>query len=150
MRRHALGFTLVELVIVLAVLGILATIAYPSYQAQVQKSRRSAARGGVMELAMVQEREYAAYGSYAESAGVPGVTFADGNPAPGLNSPFRNDVARVANEYNEFYNFTITADKNTFSIRATPIGPQAGDATCAFYSVNQAGVKDATDLDQCW
>ncbi len=50
------GFTLIELMIVVAIIGILATIAYPSYQDQVRKSRRASAMIAVEEVAQAQER----------------------------------------------------------------------------------------------
>ncbi len=150
MRKRALGLTLVELMITLAILAIIASVGYPMYTAQVLKARRADARAGVMELAMAQEREFAAWGGYSESASITGVTFTDGAPAPDANSNFDDDVARIAGEYGQFYTFTITADNSTYTISAAPTGGQASDTSCAAFSVNQAGVKSATSRRRMW
>lgn len=155
MRRHTkravLGLTLVELMVVLAVLAIIATIGYPMYTAQVQKGRRVDARAGVMELAMAQEREFAAWGGYSEpSVAITGITATDGTPAPNANSNFHGDLRRIAGQYSDFYSFTITADNNTFSITATATGVQAADGACATFGIDQTGAKSATNVDLCW
>jgi type IV pilus assembly protein PilE len=150
-RRSVLGLTLVELMVIVAILAILVTIGYPMYTAQVQKGRRADARAGVMELAMIQEREFAAWGGYSEPSGaITGITSADGAPAPDANSNFNTDVARVGTQYAEFYTFNITATNTAFTITATPTGGQAADTKCATFGVDQAGVKTATDLNLCW
>ncbi|MBA1331553.1 pilus assembly protein PilE, partial [Candidatus Endoriftia persephone str. Guaymas] len=59
------GFTLIELMITIAVLVILVGIGYPLYSEQLQKARRVDARSGLMRLAMAEERFYALNGSYA-------------------------------------------------------------------------------------
>ncbi|MCU7915462.1 MAG: prepilin-type N-terminal cleavage/methylation domain-containing protein [Candidatus Thiodiazotropha sp. (ex Gloverina cf. vestifex)] len=151
MRKYSAGLTLVELMVTLAVLAIIVSIGYPMYTAQVQKSRRADARAGVMELAMAQEREFAAWGGYSEAnAAITGITFADSAPAPDANSTFVADVTRIANQYNQFYSFNIQADNNAFIITGTPTGRQAGDAACATFSVDQTGTKAATDGNLCW
>jgi type IV pilus assembly protein PilE len=150
MRKRAAGLTLVELMITLAILAIIASVGYPMYTAQVLKARRADARAGVMELAMAEEREFAAWGGYSESNSITGVTFADGAPAPDANSTFDDDVARIAREYGQFYTFTITADNSTYTISAAPTAVQASDTACASFSVDQTGAKNATDVDLCW
>jgi type IV pilus assembly protein PilE len=157
-KRRVCGFTLVELMVVVAVLAILATIGYPMYTAQVLKMRRADARAGVLELAMVQEREFAAWGQYSELIGgintdgqpVDDITFNDNLPLADANSTFRDDVTRIAAEYGTNYSFNINATDSTFTITATPIMGQLDDTDCASFSVDQAGIKDATDLDLCW
>ena len=63
-RRPAAGFTLIELMIVVAVVGILAAIAYPSYRDQVQKTRRSEGQALLLEVAGHMERHYYDNGAY--------------------------------------------------------------------------------------
>jgi type IV pilus assembly protein PilE len=61
-RRHATGFTLTEVMIVVVIVGILATIAYPSYQEKVLRSRRADGQAALMSLAQAQERYMASCG----------------------------------------------------------------------------------------
>jgi type IV pilus assembly protein PilE len=157
MHKKTAGVTLVELMVTLAVLAILVSIGYPMYTDQVRKSRRVDARGGVMELAMAMDRHEGAFGRYTESATtIAGITFADGSPTPGLNATFDDDVTRIAAQYREFFNFTITADNDTYTITATPTGGQANDSDCASFSINQIGTKSALDsstsdnTNLCW
>jgi len=150
-RRRAAGLTLVELMVTLAVLAIIVTIGYPMYTAQVQKARRADARAGVMEIAMAQEREFAAWGGYSEPTGaIAGITSNDGAPAPDANSVFNTDMARIGAQYGANYTFTVTATDTTFTITATATGKQASDASCATFSVDQTGTKGATDVNLCW
>lgn len=65
------GFTLIELMIVVAIVGLLAAIAYPSYQDSVRKSRRAEGRAAMMEVLQQQERymtQYNTYLAFAESS----------------------------------------------------------------------------------
>jgi type IV pilus assembly protein PilE len=131
--RH-LGFTLVELMIVIVIGAILVAIAVPSYQAQVQKSRRTDARNALLDIAGREERLLSvtnAYSAVPTDVGYGGVTW----PQPVTNS---------------YYNVTvITPDPaqlpllTSFIITATPIGIQVGDNACASFSVNQIGQQTA-------
>ena len=151
MRKKLAGVTLVELMVTLAVLAILVSVGYPMYTDQVRKARRADARGGVMELAMAMDRHEGAFGRYTESkTSITGVTFTDGNPTPGVNATFDDDVTRIANQYSEFFAFTITADADTYTITAVPTGT---DSVCTSISIDQTGTKTAVptgNVDLCW
>ena len=67
-RKKILGFTLVELMITIAVISVLVSIGYPMYQDQVYKSRRAAARGSLLELAQFMERNYTEANRYDKLA----------------------------------------------------------------------------------
>ena len=79
------GMTLIELMIVVVIVGILASIAYPSYRDQMTKTRRSDGQVKLMEIMNAQERYFTNYGSYtasitaADPAGAQGVQANDGN-----------------------------------------------------------------------
>jgi type IV pilus assembly protein PilE len=127
------GFTLIEIMVVVAIVGILAAIAYPSYQEQVRKTRRSAAAGCVVELAQFMERYYTTKMTYV------------GAVLPNLTC--RNDTAT-------FYDFqfgeAVTA--STYLIQAVPKGPQADDK-CKKLTLTHAGAKGTSstlDSKQCW
>lgn len=113
------GFTLIELMIVVAVVAILAAIAYPSYLDHVKKTRRSDAQGALMGLANAMERYYTTNNSYAGAA-------AGGNDtgAPAIypdESPLDGSV--------KFYDLALVAPTTAtgYTIRATPKNGQAGD-----------------------
>ena len=155
--RRVFGVTLIELMVVIAILAILGLIGYPLYTQQLLKGRRGDARAGIMEIAMAQEREYAAWGGYSEPAvAIAGIAANDGAPAPDPNSNFHNDLRRISTEYAGDYSFTITADNGTFSITAAPTGGQTDDTSCFSFTVDQTGAKSAADnggADQtnlCW
>jgi len=66
-RRRAAGFTLIEMMVVVAIAGILAAVAIPSYREQLIRSSRSAAQTELLELGAAQERIYLNSGAYASS-----------------------------------------------------------------------------------
>lgn len=130
------GFTLVELMTVLAVAALLAGIAYPSYLAQVAKGRRSDGQQALVALAQKLERFYAERGSYA------GAMLGRGGIYPSAST-------------GGFYALSITTQTaDGFVIAATPQGAQLGD-TCAVLGTNQYGeqtVSTAATLPaaKCW
>ena len=119
------GFTLIELVIVVAIVAILATIALPSYTQHVLTANRTQARADVMQTAQALERWYSVNRTYLTS------------PLCGtaIASPSNGPV-----KYNVVPNCTAAA---TFSIVATPQGSQTRDP-CGNSTLNQQGVKGFT------
>ncbi|MEW6445753.1 MAG: type IV pilin protein [Pseudomonadota bacterium] len=131
------GFTLIELMIAVAIVGILAAIAYPSYQDSVRKSRRATAEGCLLELAQWMERYYTTNLRYDQSAAGVAVAL----PATAC----RNDLA-------EYYAFSLNAvTATTYSLQAAPQGPQSADR-CGTLGVNQTGVRSSSgdNVDVCW
>ncbi|MFT3756871.1 MAG: type IV pilin protein [Pseudoxanthomonas sp.] len=133
--RRARGFTLIELMIVVAIIAILAAIAYPSYTEYVRRSYRAQAKADLVEYAGLAERFYTANNTYV------------GFTLPTFVSP-RETGAPVR------YNLTPAAafaNATTFTLTATPTGGQANDK-CGTLSINQAGVKTNSTgtLADCW
>ena len=130
--KHSAGFTLIELMIVVAIIAILTAIAYPAYNKYVLRSRRSDAYAALNQGQAVMERCYAQYFSYAPTTAT--------CPAVPTTSP-------------EGY-YSVVASKvtaTTYTLTATAVGAQAADTGCATLSLNQAGNKTSTGGSaNCW
>ena len=115
------GFTLIELMIVVAIIGILASIAYPSYQDSVMKSRRADATGALLGFANAMERRFTETNSYLGAAGTTALPANTGTPRIySTQSPVDGGTA--------YYNLTIQdATTSTYILRAAPTGAQAGN-----------------------
>jgi len=126
------GFTLIELMITVAIVGILAGIAYPSYQDSVRKSRRADAQGALLGFANAMERYFTVNNSYL-GAGTPNGN-STGAPAQAIFpavSPVDGGTT--------YYNLIISAaTSNAYTLQATPINSQAGDG---FMQISGTGVR---------
>jgi type IV pilus assembly protein PilE len=147
------AFTLIELMIVVAIIGILAAIAYPSYQDNVMKSRRSDVKGVVLGLANAMERHFTENNSYCDAGGAGGVNScgAAGTNDSGTPSP---SVYGIPAETASYYTVTIVAGTtaNSYTVSAAPAGPQATDK-CGTLTLTHTGVKNnSAGLDPlvCW
>jgi len=116
------GFTLIELMIALAVVAILVRIAFPSYQAYIVRSSRQAAQSELVELANAQEKIYLNSSPSAYTTSVTGAYTGQSTGGLGVTSGKTKDGR---------YTFTdpIVATATTFTLTATPVTgtPQAGD-----------------------
>lgn len=137
-NRNTAGFTLVELMIVVAIIGIIAAIAYPSYRNNVMATHRANAQADLMTLAQWLERKYLQQNySYQDGGSVPTL--------PQTRSP---------EDGTKMYDLTVTTpNKNEFELKAVPVGAQTDDQ-CGTLTLNQAGAKTATKggsiVNGCW
>ena len=124
------GFTMIELMIVVAIIGIISAVAFPSYTSYMKKSRRADAKVALTKMADAQERWYLQNSIYTTVvANVGGATSPDGN-----------------------YTMAVTsADVNGYVMTATATTGQAqeNDTTCTVFTLASTGAKTATNSN-CW
>jgi type IV pilus assembly protein PilE len=139
MRRGSTGFTLIELMITVAIVAILAAIAVPSYQDYVRKGRRADAQGFMLDVVARQQHFLLDRRSFAVS-----ITDAPASNGLGLTVP---------TNVSAFYTITIVTDNAarppSFVVTGTPAGSQVGE-TCGTLTIDQRGVKDRTGTGSCW
>ncbi len=136
--RAQRGFTLIELMITVAIVAILAAIAYPSYQQFVLRSNRTVARAALMDLAQKEERYYIRNRQY-------GTLSALGYAADtvGVDSGGRIVAAGAG-----LYDVQVTAATATnYALKATATGNQTKDTACPSLTLDQAGTQAPT---ACW
>lgn len=148
MRNSDNGFTLIELMITVAIIGILAAIAYPSYLKQVQKSNRSDAKVALSDVAQRMQRCFTTNSTYDTAAGVCSVV-----------DEVQSGTGVLSTD--QMYQVKIAADADltatTYLLTATPVagGRQATDDDCTKFTLSQSGVRiaykgGAVNTDSCW
>lgn len=121
------GFTLIELMITVAIVGILAAIAYPSYQKYVLSSRRAEAQSEMFKIQLGLEKWRANNNAYSSDLSV--------------NTGFTGNTA--------YYTYSITdTSASTYTINADAQGSQTQDAGCTSLTLDQSGAK--TPSAGCW
>ncbi|MBP8018707.1 MAG: prepilin-type N-terminal cleavage/methylation domain-containing protein [Hylemonella sp.] len=129
------GFTLIEVLVVVAMIGILTAIALPNYTDYVQRGRRAEAKGALQQAVQWMERAQTANGTYPLTAAFP---------------------ASLSNVPSGTYTITLaSANGTTYTLTATPTGVQASDK-CGAFTITGVGVRAVVgatapmDAAQCW
>jgi type IV pilus assembly protein PilE len=128
--RDWAGFTLLELMITVAVLSLLVVIALPSYEAYVLRANRSEAIDALMRAAVCQEQIFSRSGRYTAQIG-----------------DCRDELSTLSGAYVISFD---SVDDQGYVARATPQGKQTDDS-CGALTLNQAGLRGAGgDVGKCW
>lgn len=138
------GFSLIELMIVITIMALLATLAVTSYQNSIRKARRADAKTVLMETSLFLERNYTETNSYNV---LPGGSTLGNNQLPYPEAPIDGN--------SKFYDiqFLSGPTTHTFTIEAAPKNAQLKDTQCAKLTLDETGSKDATGpgtVGECW
>ena len=137
--KRTSGFSLIELLIVVAILGIIAAIAVPSYLSYMTDTRRTDATSTLIEVAGEQFRYYSENNTYTDSMSDLGYGTAD-----------------TALSKEGLYTISlVSASANSFVITATPVAgaAQASDTECTTFTLsssNQKGSTGSISAQECW
>ena len=127
--KYSKGFNMVELLIVVMIIGILGAIAMSFYGDNVIAANRAEGRGALTQAAATLEKCKSLYGAYNHA----NCSYAD----------FTSDAG--------YYGVSVVRDGVTFTLTATPAGPQLNDTDCTSMTLTNTGVKGgAPATNECW
>lgn len=131
--KKSLGFTLVEVMIAVAIIGVIASLAYPSYLSYLRDSRRADAEGVLVEMAAWMERRYTVDGRYDNGA---------------INLPIQKSPRDGAARH---YDVAVTASAaESFTLTATAVGGQT-EEECGNLTITQTGARGSDGPgNDCW
>lgn len=138
-RCRAVGFTLIEVMVVVAIVSVLAALVYPSYASSVRRGDRAAARAALLEAQQYMERYYAANSRYSVAS--------DGTGAPSLPTRLQAIPPGAPK-----YDLTVSAvTLNSYTLTADP---RSNSETCGNLTLTNTGVKGRSGseptVQECW
>lgn len=141
--RRGRGFTLIEIMITVAIVAIISAVALPSYRSYVDRSKRADARAQLLQAAQFMQRFYAANDQYANDR--------SGN---GVSDQMPSNLKRAPADGPQAYALTVEATTTAYTLTMAPLtgGALAGDA-CGSFTLTSTGVRGVTGTktrDECW
>jgi type IV pilus assembly protein PilE len=137
------GFSLIELLIALVIVGVISSYAFSSYQKSIMKTGRSQAKSALTKMAAEEEQYRFSANLYTSKM-------------TKLNSAYTSDTSQPALPPPSYFNLAVTATTSTFTITATAIGRQLKDTDCKTFTLTNTGVQAAKDSSgtvnttTCW
>lgn len=144
-RKRVGGFTLIEVMVVVAIVAILAAIALPNYREHVARGRRADGKALLLEAAQWLERQYSLSRSYASSSGGATINTAALNAAP----------LAASQSASKFYTLSFASGPSTtaYALQIAPAGAMENDK-CGSFRIDQTGQRSVTGtgatVAQCW
>ncbi len=148
-RKDHVGFTMIELLIVVAIMAIIVAVALPNYREYVIKSNRSVAKGALLEVVSRQEQYFLNNRSYTDSLvdlGLPANYYLD------------SDGQTLATSVGGIYQITIdeplsNTGETAYTLSAAPLNSQTEDGKCATFSIDEQALKVVSGTESagyCW
>lgn len=134
MRKYVQGITLLELMIVVVIIGIMATIAYPNYRDYAARAKRNEARAALLQIATNQERHYLQNNTY--TADMTDLGFSAASNVVTDTGSYRINVD--------------AASANDFTATATYLNADNEAGKCATFQIDGRGAKTSAPETDCW
>ena len=156
--RPAGGFTLIELMIVVAIVAILASIALPSYTSYIARARRADARTQLLQAAQFMQRFYAANDQYVQDRASNSILGTSVGMPDGLRVSPTDSTAlyQLNTAITTAGNYTATVTTTAYTLTMAPIsGRSMANDACAMFTFTSTGIKGVTSgatktRDECW
>ncbi|MBT8091905.1 MAG: type IV pilin protein [Gammaproteobacteria bacterium] len=134
MRRAMRGITLMELMIVVVIVGILATIAYPNYREFAARAKRTEARAALLKIATNQERFYLQNNTFTTD----------------LTKLGFNNAVEITTDSGTYLVKVLSADASNFTAEADYIPNDSEESKCNKFSIDGRGQKSSLPQTDCW